>query len=355
MKLAGLLVVAGLVLTVAAWAVFVPQRPAPSGPHPVGQIELALRAPNRQPISVTVWYPSKAAQTGSVSTESTPLDTRTPAPLILYSPGWGGRRWQSSVLAENLASYGFVVVGCDDYASDPAADPDRGVSLDLSSDAAMAATLERGGRHVETQAVRLLDILKALADGQPSFLRGRVDLTRVGVVGYSIGGAAGLQAALTDTRIVAVVNIDGGLFGPPASKIGSEAYFLISSREAFPSKSELASTNPSIRNYALISAADIPRNTLRMEKPGSHWMQLPAADHGDLSDELFTFSRARPFRTNFERRAMSTAVVKHTVAFLDGVLRGDNKAMLGLAGRNDQTVRWISFTSTPPGTASARQ
>lgn len=354
MKLAGLLVVAGVALTVAAWAVFMPRRPAPSGPHPVGQIELTLRAPNGQPISATVWYPSKAAQTGAASTESTPLDAGTAAPLILYSPGWGSRRWQSSVLVENLASYGFVVVGCDDYASDPAADPDRGVSLDLSSDAAMAATLERGGRHVETQATRLLDILRALADGQSSFLRGRVDLTRVGVVGYSIGGAAGLQAALTDTRIVAVVNIDGGLFGPPASKIGSAAYFLISSREAFPSKSELASTNPSIRNYALISAADIPRNTLRMEKPGSHWMQLPAADHGDLSDELFTFSRARPFRTNFERRAISAAVVKHTVAFFDGVLRGDTKAMLDLVGRNDH-VLWISSTSTPPGTAKARQ
>ena len=355
MKLVGLLVVVGLALTVAAWAMFVPKRPTPSGSHPVGRIELTLRAPDGQPISTTVWYPSKAAPTGSALTESTPLDARTPAPLILYSPGWGGRRWQSSILAENLASYGFVVVGSDDYASNPAADPDRGASLDLSTDAAMVGTLERGGRHVETQAIRLLDILRALADGQSSFLDGRVDLTRVGILGYSIGGAAGLQAALTDARIAAVVNIDGGLFGPPASKIGSEAYFLISSHEAFPPESELASTNPAIRNYALISAIDIPRNTLRMERPGSHWMQLPTADHGDLSDELFTFSRARPFRSNFERRAISTAIVKHTVAFFDGVLRGHDKAMLDLVGRNDQTVRWISSMSKPPGTASARQ
>ncbi len=248
-----------------------------------------------------------------------------------------------------------MVVGCDDYANDPATDPDRGVSLDLSSDAATASTLERAGRHVETQASRLLAVLRALADGQSPFLAGRVDLTRVGILGYSIGGAAGLQAALLDSRIVAVANIDGGLFGPPASTIGTEAYFLISSREAFPPASELASTNPSIRNYALISVADIPRNTLRMERPGSYWMQLPAADHGDLSDALFAFSRARLFRTNLERRAMNAAIVMHTATFFDGALRGDDKAMRALVGRNDQTVRWISSTSTPPGTASARQ
>lgn len=355
MKLAALLVVVGLALTAAVWVVFVPQRPAPGGPHPVGRAELALRAPSGQPMSATVWYPAKAARTGSPPIDDAPLEARAPAPVILYSPGWGGRRGQSSLLAESLASHGFVVVGCDDYASDPAHDPDRGVSLDLSSDAAMSATLERGSRHVETQAIRLLDVLRALADGQAPLLAGRLDLARVGILGYSIGGAAGLQAALTDTRIAAVVNIDGGLFGQPARKIGAEAYLLISSREAFPTATELASTDPSIRNYALLSAADIPRNTLRIERPGSYWVQLPAADHGDLSDTLFSFSRERPLRTNFERRALSMAFTRLSLAFYRSALLGDDKALLGLVGRNDQTVRWISSTSTPPGTASARQ
>lgn len=346
MKLAGLLLVVGLVLAIAAWAVFVPQRPSPDGANAVGRIDLTLRAPDGQSLPITVWYPTNG---------SGPLAAGTPAPVILYSPGWGGRRWQSSVLAEALASRGFVVVGCDDYASDPAADPDRGASLDLASDAAMSATIERAGRHVATQAGRLLGVLHALDAGQSPLLQGRIDLKRVGVLGYSIGGAAGLQAALIEPRIVAVASLDGGLFGRPATEIGTEAYLLLSSREAFPPESELASADPSVRNYALISALDIPRNTSRMARAGNYWAQLPAADHADLSDALFTFVRAKPFRTNFERRAMNAAIVNTTVAFFRGALLGDDKPMRGLVGRNDQTVRWISSTSTPPGTASARQ
>ena len=346
MKLAGLILFVGLALTIAAWAMFVPQRPSPDGPNAVGRIDLMLRAPDGQSLPTTVWYPTDG---------SGPLAAGPPAPVILYSPGWGGRRWQSSVLAEALASRGFVVVGCDDYASDPVADPDRGASLDLASDAAMSATIERAGRHVATQAGRLLDVLHALDAGQSPVLRGRIDLKRVGVLGYSIGGAAGLQAALIEPRIVAVASLDGGLFGRPATEIGTEAYLLLSSREAFPPESELASPDPSIRNYALISALDIPRNTRRMARPGSYWAQLPAADHADLSDALFTFARAKPFRTNFERRAMNAAIVNTAAAFFRGALLGDDKPMSGLVGRNDQTVRWINSTSTPPGTASARQ
>ena len=207
--------------------------------------ELVLQDSKGRPIPVTVWYPAARAQANA------PLDARTPAPLILYSPGWGQSRTQSRTQLENLASHGFVVVGCDDFAS-PAVTPGRGVTFDLSSDAAMAATIERAGEDVVGQAGRLLEVLRALGAGQSSLLAGRIDLARVGVLGFSIGGASGLTAALMDTRITAVLSVDGGLFGPAATEIGSEAYFLLSSKEAFPSEAELASPDTFTRNYALV-------------------------------------------------------------------------------------------------------
>lgn len=353
MNLLRLFLIAGLILAVAlaaaGWFVFVPRPPSPGGPKAVGQAELVLRDSQGRPIPVTVWYPAARAQAAA------PLDARTPAPLILYSPGWGAPRTQSRIQVENLASHGFVVVGCDDYARDPAADPDRGATLELLSDAATAATIERAGRHVVTQAGRLLDVLRALEAGQSPLLAGRVDLGRVGVLGFSIGGGSGLTAALSDKRIVAVFNIDGGLFGPAATEIGAESYFLLSSLEAFPSETELASPDPFTRNYALISAMDIPRNKRRMERPGSYWVQIPEADHGDLSDALFASSRDKIFRTNFERRAMNSAIEAYQVAFFRSALLGEQDPLLGLLGRNDQTVRWISPTSPPAGAAKARQ
>ena len=347
MSILRLLLLSGLVLALVAagigWFVFAPLRPAPSGPKPIGRLDVTLAGSRGEALPITVWYPT-----------ASPLDERAPAPLVLYSPGWGGTRSQNSIQAQNLASHGFVVVGCDDLASDPATDPDRGVGMDLASDAAAAATLERFGRHVVGQAGRLLEVLGALDSGQVPLLAGRVDLRRVGVLGNSIGGGSGLQAALTDPRIVAVFNLDGALVGPPSDSIGTEAYFLLSSIEAFPTEQELASPDPFVRRYSQISAMDIPGNRRRMERPSNYWVQLPRVQHIDLADALYARSRRTMFRTNAQRRAVNTAIQAFEVAFFQSALLGAHAPLLGLIGRNDQTVRWISPTS-PPGTASAKQ
>lgn len=332
-----LLIAAALLVPIVAaagWFVFVPRPPAPSGPQAVGRAELTLRDSQGRPIAVTVWYPMQ-------------LDAGSPAPLILYSPGWGGVRTSSSVQTANLASHGFVVVACDDIASDPALDPDRGVFIELATDAQTAGTIERAGRHVVTQSQRLLEMLRALDTGQVPLLAGRIDLARVGVVGHSIGGSSGLAAAALEPRIVAVFNLDGGLFGPPADNIVPPAYFLLSSLDVFPTEAELASPDPFTRNYALISALDLPRNRRRMERPGGYWAQLPRAEHADLADALFTRSRAKMLRTNFERRAMNDAIEAFEVAFFRSALLGDPASLVGLVGRSDGTVRWISPPSPP--------
>jgi dienelactone hydrolase len=299
-----------------------------------------LRDSGGRALPVTVWYPD---------------GTRTPAPVILYSPGWGGRRDQSSIQVENLASHGFVVVGCDDVASDPATDPDRGQSIELGSDAALKATIDRAGRHVVLQANRVIDVLSALESGQAPNLAGRLDLTRVGAMGYSVGGAAAIQAGLMDHRIGAVLNIDGALSGPPADQIGPQAYFLLSSREAFPTEAESNSPDPTVRNYAYLSTIDIPRNKRRMEQPRNYWAVIEPADHDDLSDGLFARRRSRLFRSNFQRSAMNESIERLEVAFFRGTLLGDDSALRDLLGKNSQTVRWISSTSPTPGTAKPQQ
>ena len=331
---------AGLLVAPAGWLVFMPRRPSPTGPQAVGRMEVVLRDSGGRSLPVTVWYPE---------------GTRTPAPVILYSPGWGGRRTQSSIQVENLASHGFVVVACDDIASDPATDPDRGQSIELGSDAALKATIERAGRHVVLQANRVIDVLRALESGQAPALAGRLDLTRVGAMGYSVGGAAAIQAGLMDPRIGAVLNIDGALFGPTADQIGPQAYFLLSSREAFPTEAERTSADPAVRNYAYLSTVDIPRNKQRMEQPRNYWAMIEPADHHDLADGLFALRRTRLFRTNFRRSAMNESIERLEVAYFRSTLMGDDTPLRDLLGKNSQTVRWVSPTSATPGTAKARQ
>ena len=43
---------------------------------------------------------------------------------------------------------------------------------------------------------------------------GRLDLHRIGVFGHSRGGATAADAMLSDRRIGAGVNLDGGMWGP---------------------------------------------------------------------------------------------------------------------------------------------
>lgn len=333
--LAGLLILAGLVVLAA----FVPRRPSPTGPHAVVRMDVVLRESNGRLLPVTVWYPQGLAR---------------PAPVVLYSPGWGGTRTASSIQVENLARHGFVVVGCDDIASDAATDPDRGKSIELQSDAALKATLERADRHVVLQANRILEVLRALEDGQAPALTGRLDLGRIGAMGYSVGGAAAIQAGLVDHRIRAVLNVDGALSGPPADQIGPQAYFLLSSREAFPTEAEQNSPDPVIRNYAYISAIDIPRNRKRMEQPRNYWVVVDLAMHDDLADGLFEFRRNRLFRTNRQRAAMNDAVGRLEVAYFRSTLMDDSDALRDLIGKAGQSVRWISPTSATPGTANAK-
>jgi hypothetical protein len=82
---------------------------------------------------------------------------------------------------------------------------------------------------------------------------------------------------------------------------------------------------------------------------------IEPADHDDLSDDLFTLHRSKLFRSNFQRSAMNESVERLEVAFFRSTLMGDDTALRYLSGKNGHTVRWISSTSPPPGTAKAQQ
>jgi dienelactone hydrolase len=337
------LVVTGL-LVIALSLLFMPRRPSPTGTQAVGRMEVVLRV-NGQALPITLWYPATGSP-GRIIVDA-PLHAPAPAPVILYSPGWGGARRQSSIQAENLASHGFVIVGCDDVASGTADDSDDAL-IEMNSDAALKAMIERGDRHVRRQAGRLLDVLRALENGEVSAVAGRLDLARVGALGYSVGGPSVVQASLMDPRIVAVMNIDGALVGAPADQIGPQGYFLLSSHEAFPTDAELGSSDPVVRNNAYLSAVDIPRNKRRIERPGNYWAAVAPADHGDLADSLFSLRTDRLLRPNSLRSAMNQFIEQAEVAYFRHALLGDNRTLATLVGNDTRNVRWISSTSPTP-------
>lgn len=341
-----LILAAVVAVALSAWIVFAPHRPPPDGPSAVGRADVSIRDGDGKPLTVTIWYPASGAAGGTI-VENAPPNIRGRAPTILYAPGWGSTRMQSSSQTANLASHGFVVVACDDLSSDPLLDPEHGVTLDLSSDRAASETRARAGRHVNDQAQRLLAVLRALEHDQIPRLAGHLDLTRVGLLGYSIGGAAAVRAALLDPRIVAVMNVDGILFGDSGRQAVSNAYFIVSSSDAFPPPEKAASPDAFTRHYARWALQDQPLNAARTSTPGSGWVMLEGTSHADLSDGLYAFSRRRLFRTNRDRRKVGKALEALELAFFQVTLLDNPAPLASLRRHLDRPARWVDPHTVP--------
>ncbi len=137
-------------------------------------------------------------------------------PVVLYSHGWTGFRTIALSEIERIAAAGFIVIAPDHtYGAAGTVFPDGTVVLNNPSamPAKNSPTRQQGIEQlVDSYAGdlrHLLDQLPKLDSGEiPSPLKGRIDLTRIGVFGHSTGGAAVVEAAKQDDRIKAIAGLD---------------------------------------------------------------------------------------------------------------------------------------------------
>ncbi|MCP2261590.1 Alpha/beta hydrolase family protein [Streptoalloteichus tenebrarius] len=260
--------------------------PAPTGPHQVGKVDLHLVDRSRpdpwvegrpyRELMISVWYPARHADhhpvaphlspgaaadldrndveryfgvpSGSVDWAGTrthahvgaPVDRRGgPRPVVLFSSGFQSPRTFNTVLVEDLASRGYVVVTVDHtydamQVEFPGGRIERGrASGENPADVETAFTT----RVADTRFV--LDQVAALDQGRnpdvdgarlPVGLRGALDLSRVASAGFSLGGAAAAQVTHDDRRVVAGVNIDGRMYGSVV-EAGLDRPFLLLANE----------------------------------------------------------------------------------------------------------------------------
>jgi predicted dienelactone hydrolase len=136
---------------------------------------------------------------GQAVRDAAPMTAAGPLPLVIISHGYPGNRYLMSHLGENLASKGFVVASIDHKEST------------YDDQKAFASTLYN---RAFDQLFVLNEMDRMGKSNSGSFLGGRVDASRTGVVGYSMGGYG-------------VVNLVGGgyskasetLSGAPPNKL----------------------------------------------------------------------------------------------------------------------------------------
>jgi predicted dienelactone hydrolase len=209
------------------------------GAHPIGVRTLQVTDRNRPDIlntkegsptakydrtlTLEIWYPATLAAGqkpggdyraitrdpaitatlhGQAVRDAAPMTTGGALPLVIISHGYPGNRYLMSHLGENLASKGFIVASIDH--KDSTYDDQK----------AFASTLYNRAFD-QLFVLNEMDRLGKASSG--SFLSGRVDASRTGVVGYSMGGYG-------------VVNLVGGgysktsetLTGAPPNKLLAE-------------------------------------------------------------------------------------------------------------------------------------
>ncbi|KAI5200544.1 alpha/beta-hydrolase [Aureobasidium subglaciale] len=153
-------------------------------------------------------------------------------PVVLFSPGLGNSRLEYGVMAQSLASHGYVVITVDHaYDATIVEYPDKTVALalDIETDEQIEADLLVRQRDISF----LIDQLQSQCLRQSLFnnIADSKSLKKILMLGHSLGGATAAAVMQTDPRIIAGVNLDGSFFSSVMDK-GLSSPFMIMSHQA---------------------------------------------------------------------------------------------------------------------------
>jgi dienelactone hydrolase len=229
--------------------------PAPSGPDRVGRVvydwvdqsRMDPFAPNGstpRELSVWIWYPAEPApgartasywpadwqralgEAGGINDlvhtrpalihphavdDASVANSQRQYPVLVFAPGQGLSAADYTTIAEDLASNGYVVAGINPtYSVDVVLSSGRVVrSVAKAQDANYGQLVSVWADDMRFVA-RQMDEISTASSGRFS---GRLESTRIGFFGHSLGGAAAVQACRHDDRCPGAVDLDGRLGG----------------------------------------------------------------------------------------------------------------------------------------------
>ena len=199
----------------------------------VGVTTIEVKGAGGRTLPTDIWYPIESGTTGSAAKYALGLipspygairnavAAKGPFPLVAFSHGNQGVRDQSPFLTEHLARHGYVVVS-----------PDHVGNTTTTYDANLtgAITIWRPG---DIKAA--IDRIAKPEAGDPAWLKGLADTTKVGMTGHSFGGYTTLATAGIAVTLPQGVTVDCakrpkddptcielGKIGPPPWQLGDK-------------------------------------------------------------------------------------------------------------------------------------
>jgi predicted dienelactone hydrolase len=249
--------------------------PEPSGPFAVGTAALLTHdasrpgnTPDGRGLLLRLWYPAAASskqpapyfldagraernlrasyvplppdlfeRTHAFARQNVAPAGAEPRPVLLLSTGWGAPIEEYSALAEDLASFGYLVVGINHPngsgavvypdGSEPSLDP-ASINPDEGNNVEWARDLERVAAWLTDNAAEdvALASIDPAAVGPVTAALEQLDADRVAALGHSFGGSAALRADAESDVIQAAADLDGSVLGD-ASSLGRQARALL--------------------------------------------------------------------------------------------------------------------------------
>ena len=257
-------------------------------------------------------------------------------PILLYQPGGGTARFVGTFQVEQLASQGYVIVSADHpgfsetvlfpdgyrFQADRLLAPNQ--TGNLREDALKSWDwLERDVFPTWTADVSyVLDKIEELdrTPAQPFYKR--LDLSRIGMMGWSFGGATAVQMSKDDRRVKVVVDQDGQLFGDVWEKGTKRPVMLMHhGGEDKPPKPADAAVMKGL------TAMTRERDRLFLDRSvGDRYeVSIAKTQHGHFSDFLLFFP---PRADELDIRRAHGIIIAYTSAFFDKYLRGRGNDLL---------------------------
>lgn len=335
--------------------------PKPTGPYTVGRTttnwvdasrsEVITADPNdTRELPTSIWYPaetgtgtkatyfpnldqvaqnlSASGEVGRLEVAGLPLirsnsyenaavsNTETTYPVLLLSPGNGTNVEFYAALADELASHGYVVVGLNH--------PYDGAAVSLSNGrvaqfAAVPPSTDREANQTQVReridvrtadALFALDQLQTLNADPENPLAGRLDLTRVGIMGHSLGGITAAQACQQDPRLKACLNLDGlqegGAFSAHRDpQLPTQPFMFITKEEEM--------MRPLVKLFEALPSE-------------SYQVTIHGATHDSFTDGPLLLPSLLPITNKADR--IHTLTREYTLAFFDQVLNGQSNPLL---------------------------
>jgi dienelactone hydrolase len=265
-----------------------------------------------------------------------------PYPILLYNPSWMGERTEGTFQMEELASHGFVVIGVDhtffgglvEFPDGRVEDSHGAPDLGSFEHSTLEQQWTLGAKYVRIEAqddIFVLDQFQAMNQDQKSPWFHKLDMARVGAMGFSIGGAVAEQMAYQDSRVKAALDMDGWSFGDVGIHGLTKPLMVIfeDKRQTVPTYAELHSDSAPERMKWQFSQQDFDQLIAGFRKNGGFLLFIEGTRHVDFSDRsLLSPLRSLTGAGTLAPERSHTLINAYTLAFFSRYLNGQDEALL---------------------------